>query len=242
VGANARYLVPALLVAAPLAAVALGRAGPVRVPLELMALAAVVQGIDRSFDVSLGVVAAVLVAGAALAGGVWLAATVTARIGARRPRLAARAAVALALVAGLAAVGHVRQREFNDGRYESGDPAIAWIAQNTPDDRRIALAGVWSVDGRSPVWPAFGERLGNEVDYLGPTVDEQLREYSRRDRWGEALRGGDYDLLLVGRGGYAGAACPVPGQYSDDDRWARDAGLEVLARSDRLTLYRVPRG
>jgi hypothetical protein len=240
VGANARYLLPALLVAAPLAAVALGRARRLRVPLELVALAAVAHGIERSFDVTLGVVAAVLTALALLAGLVWLGAMATARIGRRRPRLAARAAAVALLVAALVAVGHARQREFNDGRYESGDPAIAWIAQNAPEHQRIALAGVWSVEGRSPVWPAFGERLRNEVDYLGQFVDEQLREYSRRDRWAAALRRGRYDLLLVGRGGYARDYCPLPGQDSDDDRWARAEGLEILARSDRLTLYRVP--
>ncbi|MDQ3936545.1 MAG: hypothetical protein M3340_18140, partial [Actinomycetota bacterium] len=139
----------------------------------------------------------------------------------------------------LAAVGHARQREFNDGRYEDGDAAIAWIARHAQDGHRIGLAGVWSVEGRAPVWPAFGERLGNHVEFVGPTVDEQLREYARRDRWAEAVRAGGYDLLLVGRGGYAREECPVPGQDSDDDAWARLEGFEVLARTERLTLYRV---
>jgi hypothetical protein len=239
VGANARYLVPALLVAAPLAAVALGRAGRLRVPLELLALAAVVQGIDRSFDVGLGVVAAVPAVLLGVALYVWWPVAEATEGWGRRSRRVARAAAAVAFAAVLIAVGNARQREFNDGRYEDGDPAIAWIARHAPDGQRVALAGVWSVEGRAPVWPAFGERLRNEVDYLGPTVDEQLREYSRRDRWAAAIRRGHYDLLLVGRGGYAREECPVPGQYSDDDRWAREEGFAVLARSDRLTLYRI---
>ena len=239
VGANARYLAPALLAAAPLAAVALGRAGRLRVPLELLALAAVIQGIDRAFEVGLGVVGTLVGALLGLAFVGWQAAGAADGIRPRWLQRAARAGLVVAFLALLVAVGHTRQREFNDGRYEDGDPAIAWIARNAPDGRRVALAGVWSVEGRAPVWPAFGERLGNEVDYLGPTIDGQLREYSRRDRWGAALRRGRYDLLLVGRGGYARTECPVPGQYSDDDAWARAEGFQVLARSDRLTLYRV---
>lgn len=239
VGANARYLVPALLVAAPLAAVALGRAGRLRVPLELLALAAVAHGIDRSFDVGLGAVAAVPAALLSAAWYVWWPTADATESWGRRSQLVARAAVAVAFTALLVAIGHLRQQEFNDGRYEDGDPAVAWIARHAPEGQRVALAGVWSVEGRSPVWPAFGERLRNEVDYLGPTVDEQLREYSRRDRWAAAIRRGRYDLLLVGRGGYAREECPVPGQDSDDDRWARAEGFEILARSDRLTLYRT---
>ena len=240
VGANARYLVPALLVAAPLAAVALGRAGRLRVPLELLALAALAQGIDRAFEVRLGVVGAVAGLLFALVSIGWQAYAAADELRPRWVQRAAQAGLALVFLSLLLAIGQTRQREFNDGRYEDGDPAIAWIARHAPEGHRVALAGVWSVDGRSPVWPAFGERLRNEVDFLGPTVDEQLREYSRRDRWAAALRRGRYDLLLVGRGGYAGAECPVPGQYSDDDAWARAEGFPVLASSERLRLYRIP--
>jgi hypothetical protein len=95
------------------------------------------------------------------------------------------------------------------------------------------------VVGRSPVWPAFGPRMGNHVDYLGPTVRHGLREYPTRRRWAAALRRGRYDLLIVGRGGYS-RACPLPGQFSDDDRWARAEGLTRIAGDSRLTLYRVP--
>jgi hypothetical protein len=239
VGANARYLVPALLAAAPLAAWALGRAGRLRLPVELAAAAAVAAGIDRSFDVPLHVVLAVLAVLAALAGAGWLALIATGRLPGRA-RTPARLAAAALAAGGLVAVGHARQDEFNDGRYESGDAAIAWIARHARSGHRIGLAGVWSVDGRSPVWPAMGERLGNEVDFVGPYEDERLREYDNRAAWTAAIRRGRYDLLLVGRGGYSDE-CPVPGQDSDDDAWARAEGFRVLARSDRLTLYRVER-
>ena len=238
VGASIRYLVPALLVAAPLAAYALSRAGRLRVPLELLALAAVVHGIERGFDVPLRVVALVLVALVVLAGAGWAALHVTRRLP-RRTRLRVLGGLAALAAVGAVAAGHARQREFNDGRYASADAPVAVLAEQAPEGSRIGLAGVWGVDVVAPPWPAFGERLRNEVEYVGETVDGQLREYDDRARWSRAVR--EFDLLLVGRGGY-GADCPVPGQDSDDDRWAREEGFEVLARSDRLTLYRVTRG
>jgi hypothetical protein len=237
-GASIRYLVPALLVAAPMAAWALSRAGRARHVLELAAVAAVAQGIVEAFDVRLRVVVLVMVAIAVLAAAAVGAELLLRRAGARLARLAVVAVAVLGAVA-LVAVGHGRQREFNEARYARDVPPIAWIAQNAPEGSRIALAGAWGVGVTSPVWPSFGERLDNHVEFLGPTVDGQLREYPRRDRWAAALRRGRYGLLVVGRGGYAEEDCPVPGQHSDDDAWARAEGFEVLARSDRLTLYRV---
>ena len=238
VGASIRYLVPALLVAAPMAAWGLSQAGRARIALEIAVVAAVTEGIVRAFDVPLRVVAQLLAAMALLAAAAWAAELLARRLGGRRSSYA-RAALAVIALAGLVAVGHARQREFNEARYATGEPTVAWVARNAPAGHRIALAGVWGVNVTSPVWPAFGERLDNEVEYLGPTVDGQLREYPRRDHWAAALRRGRFDLLLVGRGGYAEDDCPVPGQYSDDDAWARAEGFEILARSEHLTLYRV---
>ena len=238
VGASIRYLVPALIVAAPLAAYALGRAGRARLPLELLAAAAVVHGIERGFDVPLRVVALVALVLAAAAGAGWAALHLAGRLP-RRTRLRALGALAALAAAGLVAVGHARQREFNDGRYADAGAPVAALAERAPDGSRIGLAGVWGVDVTAPVWPAFGERLRNEVEYVGETVGGQLREYEDRGRWTAAAR--RFDLLLVGRGGYS-SDCPVPGRESDDDRWAREAGFEVLARSDHLTLYRVGGG
>jgi hypothetical protein len=237
VGASIRYLVPALLVAAPLAAWALGRAGRLRLPLELVAAAAVAHGIEKAFDVPLHVVALVLVAIAAVAGAGWAGLHLTRRVAGRAGRTAQVGLVA-AFAAAAVAVGHARQTEFNDGRYEGLDEPVAAIVRDAPAGSRVALAGVWGVEVVSPVWPAFGERLRNEVEYVGPTVDGQLREYDDRARWAAAVRRGEFDLLLVGRGGYADD-CPVPGAESDDDAWARAEGFRMLAQSDHLTLYLV---
>jgi hypothetical protein len=238
-GASIRYLVPALLVAAPLAAYAIGRAGRLRLPLEALAAAAVVHGIEKAFDVPLRVVALVLLASVAVSGAAWLALHATSRLP-PRPSRAARAAAALLAAAALAVVGQARQREFNDGRYEDAGEPVAAVVAHAPEGSRIGLAGVWGIDLVAPVWPAFGERLRNEVEYVGRTVDGQLREYDDRASWAAAIGRGGFDLLLVGREGY-GEECPVPGQGSDDDAWARAEGFQPLARDENLTLYRVKR-
>ncbi len=155
-----------------------------------------------------------------------------------RGRLVTVGAAGLAVLAAVA-LGYARQRDFYSDRYtRQGDPVVAYLANRATEGHRVAIAGVPSVNGTAPVWPAFGPRLGNDVEFVGPTIDGQLREYADRQDWTRAVERGGFDLLLVGRGGYS-SACPVPGSESDDDAWARAAGFRRIASTDRLTLYAV---
>ena len=237
VGANARWLLPALLVAAALFAGAAGRLGRVRPLAEAAGLAAVVDGIRRG-DVPLGLMAKGGLVVALLAGVAGALVLMHRRGGTRSPsrRAAMAAAAALVLVAG-AALGHARQRTFNDARYAEGDPVIAWFAREAPADHRVGLAGVWSVSGLAPVLPAFGPRLGNDVAYVGRFHDGQLREWETRPEFAAAVARGGFDLLVVGKGSYSG--CRVPGSGTDETAWAAAEGFRRLAESDRLVLYRV---
>jgi hypothetical protein len=156
-----------------------------------------------------------------------------------RPSLAWASAAAALLVA-IAVVGHLRQREFNEARYfDPGEPALTWIRENAPTDHRIALAGAWDQSGLLPVLPAFGPDLDNEVEYVARTDQRVLREYESREEWARAVRAGDFDLLVVGRGGYD-SRCPVPGSETDEEMWARAEGFPTIAGSPRLILHRVP--
>ncbi|MEA2141993.1 MAG: hypothetical protein QOI64_423, partial [Solirubrobacteraceae bacterium] len=237
VGANTRWLMPALLCAAALFAWAAGRLGRARVLAELAGLAAVIDGLRRGFELETRTIVA------AVGGLLLLAAAVygVVALRARRPR---RAGAIPAVAGGLAvlaliAVGYVRQERFYDNRYMRADDAvISWFSERAKSGHRVALAGVWTGDGLSPVWPAFGPRIGNDVDFLGHFVDGQLREYDDEPAWRRALARGRYDLLVVGSGGYG--ECPIPGKLSDDDAYARDAGLRLVARTHRLRLYEVP--
>jgi Dolichyl-phosphate-mannose-protein mannosyltransferase len=241
VGANTRWLVPALLLAAPVAAWAVGRAGRARPVLEALALVALTEGVRRGFGADAGdVIAAAALAGAAAAL-TWLALAGVRRLP-RRTCVAAGAGLSVLAAGALVALGFARQEEYNDGRYTREDPVITWLVENAPKGHRIGLAGVWGTATTSPVWPAFGERIGNEVAFVGPFVDGLLREYDSRAEWASAVRRGGYDLLVVGRGGY-GEGCPLPGRETDDDAWARAEGFAPVERSDHLTVYRVgPRG
>jgi hypothetical protein len=237
VGANTRWLMPGLLCAAALFAWAAGRLGRARVLAELAGLAAVVDGVRRGFDLETRTIAAavvtLLLAAAAVYGVLALRA--------RRPSHATAIPVAAAALAAVAfvAAGYARQDRFYDDRFKrADDPVISWFAERATSGHRVALAGVWTTDGLSPVWAAFGPRIGNHVQFMGHFVDGQLREYDDEAAWRRALARGRYDLLVVGGGGYG--PCPIPGKLSDDDAFARDAGLRLVARTDRLRLYGVP--
>jgi hypothetical protein len=232
-GADARYLVPALVVAAALGAWAAGslrRAAPVA---AVLAVAAVVDGIVLTSGGERG--SAELVAsdwgGALLVGAALLAAV---RLGPRlRPRRLTLAAVALVAAVALAALGHDVQRRFNEKRYGGIEASVEWLVQHADSGHRVGLAGLWT-DELSPVLPAFGPRFRNEVEYVGSEDRDMLRRYTDRDDFIAALRRRRYDLLVVGRGRPG-----VPEGPEQD--WAFAAGFERVALSDQLALFRAPR-
>ena len=241
-GPNTRYVVPALLAAAPLFAWLVGRAGR-REPwlahaLEAIALVAVLDGLRRSYDVAdERPLVGLLVVG--------LAALAFAGARALLPRLepawrpVAICAVAVLLVAGLGAAGRRDQVRFDEARFRGVDATFDWIDAHAPRGHRVALAGNWA-QSVGPPFPAFGPRLRNEVAYNGPWVDDMLEYYRAPGPFVDALRRGRYDLLVVGRGFLAAPGNP-PRRDVREERWARAAGFPVLARSDALTLFAVPR-
>ena len=81
----------------------------------------------------------------------------------------------------------------------------------------------------------FGPRIGNRVQYVGEFRDGMLRDYGTRRGFLAGLRDQRDDLLLVSRG-------DPPQAQVEQQRWARSAGFEQVARSERFILYRVPAG
>lgn len=227
---NTRYVLPALVVAAVVSAWAGGALGRLRVGWELLAAAAVVEGARRGFDLSTTKLAATLALGGALGLAVVAGCVRVPRVS--RPQAAV--AVATCLLA-LIALGDNRQRAFNELRYRSGDPALAWVTRNAPEGRRIGLTGEWTVAGLSPVLPAFGPRFGNDVEYVGRFVRGFLRAYDTKEQWLAAIRRRGYDLLVIGRGR------PVQAE-TVEERWARSIGFREVVRSDRFALYADGRG
>ena len=225
---NTRYAVPALLIAVPVVAWLAGRVPhAARLGIEALLAATALSGAYRGYEVA-GMRDLVLAAAclAALAAAGWL----LWRLRARRLVLAA-AAVAAALV-GLAAA-HRIEGAINDGRYRGIDPAVDTLLRVAPEGKRIGLASDWSVGGLSPVWPAFGTRIGNDVEYVGEFVDGFLTPYRSAASFQAALREGGYDVLVVGRGFY-------PPEATREQRWAADAGWRTIGLSPRLRILVPP--
>ena len=232
--ANLRWLLPALACAACAGAWAVGnlRSRARRVA-EAIVLVAIVLALGDAIEIRLRTVAAVAACGVAV-----VALAVAGLRGIRaggRARVAGTVALAL-LAAAAVAVGHRRQERFDAGRYRD-DPVTAVLTSKSTDADRVGLAGVWTVDGLTPVLPAFGGDLENEVSFVGEKRRGQLREYETRRQFLDAVRRGRYDLLVIGRGTAAYGPCAVPGRESDEDLWAREAGFALVAQTPRLSLY-----
>jgi hypothetical protein len=232
---NTRYAMPALLIAAPVTAWAIGRVPRAGLWLGAAVVLCAITGGQSGFAVqgaSSLVKAAVGVAALAGAGRLlwrWLGPDPR-----RRPLALGATVAAVGLVA--LAGGYQVQKKVNETRYVGFDPAIDTLVRVAPEHRRIGLAGVWSVEGLTPVWPAFGMRIRNDVEFVGRFVEGFLTAYGDRRAFTAALRDGDYDVVVVGRG------LVDPPRRVPAERWALGAGWRTIGVSDRLRVLAPPRG
>lgn len=236
---NVRYAEPALLLAAALAARAAGESLVLLRISATLALAAVVEGLHRGLrlgvsDISPQAVFVVATGAAAVVAWRWS----SDRLTRGRDRTVWLAAFA---VLGTAAVAYGRRFEqsYMATRYVGGpaDEVVTWITRNAPSDQRVGLVGVW--DKFSPVYPAFGPRFQNEVEYVGPRIDGMLRTYMNATSFLAGLRRGRYDLVVVGR-----RAEGLPGEPRGADyvRWIQAAGGRAVVTSRELALFVPPPG
>ncbi|HEV7883913.1 MAG TPA: phospholipid carrier-dependent glycosyltransferase, partial [Solirubrobacteraceae bacterium] len=225
---NTRYAVPALLLALPVAGWAAGRlpraAG---LALEAVLAVATVLGARTAYDVTVRDLVLAAIALALLAAGGWLLWRLRSR------QIVLVAATLAAAAVGLAG-GHRMEQRINDGRYLGVDPAVDTLLRVAPSGRRIGLASDWSVGGLSPIWPSFGTRIGNDVEYVGRTIGGWLHRYGDERSFQAALARRRYDMLVVGRGFF-------PPQATPEQRWAIDAGWRTIALSSRLRVLVAPR-
>jgi hypothetical protein len=233
--ANTRYGLPALLAAAPAAAVAAtliaARSAPLGLATQVLALAAITIGLAGGLAAPLGSV--VLATALVAAGG---GATYALYRYTRRQRVPPGAAFAAGCVAAAVCVfgGHELQQRFNSAPYAGADPALDALVAAAPSGERVAVAGAWTTAPPAPLFPAFGSRFGNEVSYAGPVVEDMLRRYRDCPAFLAHLREERYGLLLVGR--------PAPAVGTREEGCALRAGIPVLARSDRFALFGLQAG
>jgi len=228
--ANTRYAIPALLLALPVLAWVAGHVRPVAGrALEAVIALGVLFGAYDGYQV-LGApdIVAATIALAALAG----AACLLWRLRERRVMLVA-AALAAGLV-GFAAADRMQDR-INADRYGHFDRGLDALLRAAPGGRRVGLefATYWSLGDLSPIWPAFGTRIDNDVEFVGEFVDGFLTPYPDEASFRAALRRGRYDVLVVGRSDIARQNTPA-------QQWAIDAGWRTIALTERLRVLVPP--
>ena len=152
------------------------------------------------------------------------------RLRARRIVLVA-AGVAAALV-GLAAAHRIEDR-INGGRYLGIDRAVDALLRSRPPTSGSALAGDWSVGGLSPVWPAFGTRIDNDVEYVGEFGAASSRRTDGRRASRRRCAAGATTCS-------SSAAASTRRQPTPEQRWAMDAGWRTVALSPRLRVLVAP--
>ena len=230
--ANTRYAIPALILAVPALAWAAGRLRPVAGRgLEATLALAALLGAHEGYEVlGTGDVVAAGLALAVAAGGAW-------RLWRLRERraLVVAAALAAALVA-LAAANRMQDR-INDGRYSTFDPALTKLVAAVPAGKHVGVefATYWSLGDLSPVWPAFGTRLDNDVEFVGRFVDGFLTPYRTEASFRAALDHARYDVLVIGRSS-------IPRQNTPAQEWAIAAGWRTIALSERMRVLAPPAG
>ena len=229
-GVNVRYLIPALVLATPLAALAFGALGRLRPFAEGLALVAVLVAAASTLGAaSKGALVAAALVVAALAWG-------CARLHRRplgRGRLVGPAAgvAALLVLAVLVSGGRELQQRYDGHRFAGVDPVLDRLGARFPTGQRIGVAGDFARDSVSPYAALLGPRLGNVVRPVGHFERGFMRAERSGATFGSAASRGGYDLLVIGRGYFS------PRPDGAEEKWAREAGFHRLAESRVMALY-----
>jgi hypothetical protein len=125
---------------------------------------------------------------------------------------------------------YVEQRRFNAHRYSEADSASRWVSANAPAEANIGVVGEGFV-----VYPMFGPRLKNHVQYVGPIVHDMLRAYTRPNQLEAAVRKGGYDYVLV-------QDQPIVFRRlaQRQERWLRSVGWTLVVSGKQFVVGNVP--
>lgn len=228
--ANSRYVVPALVIAAALAAWACGRIGRVAVAVEAAALVALVDALEKDTPVPLRLLLAVAAATAVVVAAVlWFRQRLSHRRGLSWRSPAAFAGFACLTLLAVGAL-YKQERRFNDSRFDEAEATTRWMRDHAPTGHRVGIVGEGFV-----AYPMFGPRMENKVDYVGPVVNGMLRAYGRKAELTAAVRRGHYDLILV-----QDAPLVRPGLPQRQERWVRAMGYRLVASGRQPYAYGQP--
>jgi hypothetical protein len=239
---NTRYVVPGLIVVAPVLGWLISRAGSLRPVLLVLLALATLDALRRNLDLPGGSVAAgwLLLAAIILTLGVFLFILIrdsAADLAPGRPRLLAGLACAAVLGVVATALGAVQQNRFEDGRYEGLGPVVDYVNRQAPAQLRIGIVG----DGFAS-YPLFGARLDNRVSYVGERVDEMLRPLTDRRDFIRALRRGHFDAIAWTSSADLDKKLPL-----EQARWLEQAGYRRAGEGNnpllnsQVALYLPPK-
>jgi hypothetical protein len=229
-GVQTRYLGPAFLLAAALGAWTCGRLPRAGILLEGCAIIAMFDGMRLGIVPDVSDFAEVIVIALLVVAGALAVRKAAARR--RRVRNVLAMTALVMLLTSFVMAEYVAEKRVMLGRWRGFDPTVDWVLDHAATGHEVGITGAWNNGGISPVRPAFGDRLENDVEFVGPTVRGMLRHYAHRGSFIRALRSRDYDLLLIGRGG------TKPKPHVKEEVWAHAAGYALVVQSDRGALYR----
>jgi hypothetical protein len=235
---NARYVVPALVCAAPALAWFLSRSRQLTTIGSALLGLAVLDALRRSMDLPIGN----LSAGSLLAG-IALVALAVAAIRFILERVEIRAVPGFAVLVGAAVlagvallVGNVLEDRYAEERYADVGPDASY-ANSAPPGTRVGIVGDGFVN-----YPLFGPRLDNEVAYVGEREREMLRPYDRFRPFARAVRRGDYDAIAWRDLDTLSPELPRrQARWLEQLGWSRRAeGVNTLLLGTEVSVYEPP--
>ena len=228
---NSRYVVPALLCAAPALAWLLSRSPQLTaIGAGLLGLA-VLDALRRATELPLGdLSAAAFLAGIALVAlAAWAISAAPKRIDLRAiPRLAVAGAIAVVAGALLLAANALESR-YSENRYTEIGPDAAYANAAAPGTR-IGIVGDGFVN-----YPLFGPRLENDVTYVGRREREMLRPHDEFRPFARAVRRGNYDAIA-----WRGLDTLTPELPARQARWLERLGWQIAAEGENSLLLGTP--
>lgn len=239
---NMRWLAPAFVLAVCAAAWGIGQLRQGRVAVEAVLLAVAVVALSSAFETN---TAKMAVAVTLLSLGWGLAWVLRRRLG-RLPRRRSRALVlgsAALLTAALATIGYEHQSRYGELRFAGRSAVADRVIERAPSGRNIGVAGYWSTQAFVPIYALFGPRLGNDVEYVGPIVDDQVRTYDEPAAFREAIERGGYDLLAIGlleEPDFDDLRVQQTLASPPEARWAKATGYVEVARDSAWVLLARP--
>ena len=187
---NSRYVIPALIVLAPAVAWLLARSGRLALFGQGLLLLALLDALRRSTQFFEGTVGTAAVLAAVAVIGLVVGLAVLWR--SLRDRGGFGPAALAAAVLGALALGVIAfENRFAELRHTNLGEPIA-IVDAAPAGTRVGLLG----DGWGN-YPLFGPELENEVEFIGPRVDEMLATYDTKEALAAALDAGRYDYVYT---------------------------------------------